>query len=166
MRGTRFDAIAAIQAAAVAAIAALVTVSRPDLALIAVAAAVIGTGLLGLASRSTLGWSLLGLAYSALPAWCLVWLRSDDTWGATALLYLFAVAWTTDTASYVGGRLIGGPKLAPEHLAAQDLERVYVGALAPALVGLASPLPSRALRPWHLALVSVALALGLPDRET
>ena len=70
-------------------------------------------------------WPLAGLAYAALPAAALIWLRSDPSLGAAAVLYLFAVAWTTDTASYVAGRLIGGPKLAPAHLAQQDLERVY-----------------------------------------
>ncbi|WP_425283552.1 phosphatidate cytidylyltransferase [Methyloceanibacter superfactus] len=43
----------------------------------------------------------------------MVWLRSDPNLGLTAVLFLLAVAWTTDTASYVGGRLLGGPKLAP-----------------------------------------------------
>jgi phosphatidate cytidylyltransferase len=42
-----------------------------------------------------------------------MWLRGDPSSGAVAVLYLFAVAWTTDTASYAAGRLIGGPKLAP-----------------------------------------------------
>ena len=110
VRGRSFDGTAAIQAAAVAAIAVSVTLARPDLALVAVAAALAGTAIFGLSS-DTLGWSLAGLAYLVLPAWAMVWLRSDPTFGAASLLYLFAVAWTTDTTSYVGGRLIGGPPL-------------------------------------------------------
>ena len=53
----------------------------------------------------------------------MVWLRSDQTLGATALLYLLAVAWTTDTASYAGGPADRRPEARPANLAAKDLER-------------------------------------------
>lgn len=113
VRKANFDAIAVTQSIAVAAVAVAVALSRPGLALIAAVVALAGTGLFA-SSSATLGWSLLGVAYAVLPAWSMVWLRSDPTLGATALLYLLAVAWTTDTASYAGGRLIGGAKLAPK----------------------------------------------------
>ena len=58
-------------------------------------------------------WAVAGLAYVALPAAALIWLRSDPQFGLAAILFLLAVAWTTDTASYIGGRGFGGPKLAP-----------------------------------------------------
>lgn len=157
VRGASFDAIAVVQAAAVAAIAVLVTLSRPDLALIVVAAAFAGTGLLGFSS-STLGWSLLGLAYSVLPAWSMVWLRSDPAWGATALLFLFAVAWTTDTASYAGGRLIGGPKLAPRISPRKTWSGLIIGTLTPAVVGYAFALVLKETSGLRLALVSIAIA--------
>ncbi len=157
VRGTSFDAIALIQAAAIAAIAVLVTISRPELALVAAAAALAGTGFLGLSSR-TLGWSLLGLAYSVLPAWSMVWLRSDPAWGATALLFVFAVAWTTDTASYAGGRLLGGPKLAPRISPQKTWSGLIVGTLTPALVGYAFALMLKGTSAPRLALVSIAIA--------
>ena len=84
-------------------------------------------------SSDTLGWSLAGLVYSILPAWAMVWLRSDQTFGVAALLYLFAVAWTTDTASYAGGRLIGGPKLAPRISPRKTWSGLILGTLTPAL---------------------------------
>ena len=157
VRGASFDAIALIQAAAIAAIAVLVTISRPELALVAAAAAFAGTGFLGLSS-GTLGWSLLGLAYSVLPAWSMVWLRSDPAWGAMALLFVFAVAWTTDTASYAGGRLLGGPKLAPRISPQKTWSGLIVGTLAPALVGYAFALMLKGTSAPRLALVSVAIA--------
>jgi phosphatidate cytidylyltransferase len=157
VRGTSFDGIAMIQAAAVAAIAAFLNLSRPDLALVAAAAALIGTGALGLSSRNTLGWSLLGLAYSVLPAWCLVWLRSDETWGATALLYLFAVAWTTDTASFAGGKLIGGARFAPKISPRKTWSGLIIGTLTPALVGYGFAV-ALDTSPWQLVLVSIAIA--------
>ncbi len=159
VRGTSFDRIALIEAIGVAALAILVTLGRPDLALIALAATVAAIGFASMASN-TLGWSIAGLAYVALPAWALVWLRSDPGLGAASVLYLFAVAWTTDTASYAAGRLIGGPKLAPRISPRKTWSGFIVGASAPALVGYAFALVLEVTSAWRLALVSVALALA------
>lgn len=162
VRGVEFDAIFALQAGAVAAIAIFVTLSRPGLALLAVAVAFIGTAILGLLgraeTRATLPWSLAGLAYSVLPAWAMVWLRGDPSLGTIALLYLFVVAWTTDTASYVGGRLIGGPKLAPRVSPQKTWSGFISGILTPALIGYAFALFVVETSPLLLALVSVAVA--------
>ena len=159
VRGTRFDRIAVLQALAVATVVILVTLARPELALIALACAAV---LIGLASApsGTLGWSLAGLAYAALPAWALTWLRSDETFGAAALLYLFAVAWTTDTASYVAGTLIGGPKLAPSISPRKTWSGLIIGAMTPALVGYAFALALGGTSGLRLALVSVAIAVA------
>jgi len=100
------------------------------------------------------------LAYAALPAAALVWLRGDPALGAVAVVYLFAVAWTTDTASYAGGRLIGGPKLAPRISPRKTWSGFIVGAVTPALVGYAFALALKGTSPLKLALVSVALALA------
>jgi phosphatidate cytidylyltransferase len=152
-----FDAIAGLQSAAVAAIAVAIALSRPGLALIAAILALAGTGILGFSS-ATLGWSLLGIAYSVLPAWSMVWLRSDPTLGATALLYLLVVAWMTDTASYAGGKLIEGPKLAPKISPQKTWSGLLAGAFAPALIGYAFALFLKDTSGWRLALVSVVIA--------
>ena len=157
VRGRSFDGTAAIQATAVAAIAVFVTLARPDLALVSVAAALAVTAVFGLSSN-TLGWSLAGLAYLVLPAWAMVWLRSDPTFGAAALLYLFAVAWTTDTASYVGGRLIGGPKLAPRISPRKTWSGLILGMLTPAFIGYAFAVVLKGTSSWRLALASIAIA--------
>jgi phosphatidate cytidylyltransferase len=157
VRGRGFDLIGIVQCAAVAAVAVFVTLGRPDFALIAVGAALVATLGLGLLT-DTLGWSLAGLAYSVAPAWSMLWLRSDSTYGALALLYLFAVAWTTDTASFVGGRTIGGPKLAPKISPRKTWSGLIIGTLTPALVGCAfaaALVDSSALR---LALASIVIA--------
>jgi phosphatidate cytidylyltransferase len=159
VRSKSFDGIAIIEAAGVAALVILVALGRPDLALIALAASVAAIGFVGLASNA-LGWSIAGLAYAALPAWALVWLRSDQAFGAAAVLYLFAIAWTTDTASYAAGRLIGGPKLAPRISPHKTWSGFIIGALAPALVGYAFALTLGDTRPLRLAAVSVVLALA------
>jgi phosphatidate cytidylyltransferase len=156
VRAKEFDTIFVFQAGAVAAIAILVTLGMNEAALIAVLLAAAGTFAAGYSSGK-LGWSLLGLVYSVLPAWAMVWLRTDP-YGAAALLFLFVVAWTTDTASYVAGRLIGGPKLAPRVSPQKTWSGLIVGTLAPALVGIAVGLYGTEPSPWPLALVAVVIA--------
>jgi phosphatidate cytidylyltransferase len=159
VRDKSFDLIAIIEAVGVTALVVLATLGRPDLALIGLAASVAAIGFVGLTS-SKLGWSIAGLTYAALPAWALVWIRSDPGFGAIAVLYLFAIAWTTDTASYAAGRLIGGPRLAPHISPRKTWSGFIIGALAPALVGYVFALALEGARPLRLAAVSVALALA------
>jgi len=158
-RGNGFDGTALISAVSVAAIAVFVSLGRPDFALFILAAAAVTIGFTAFPSVGA-GWSLAGLAYAALPAAALVWLRGDPALGAVAVVYLFAVAWTTDTASYAGGRLIGGPKLAPRISPRKTWSGFIVGAVTPALVGCAFALALKGTSPLKLALVSVALALA------
>jgi phosphatidate cytidylyltransferase len=76
------------------------------------------------------------------------------------MLYLFAVAWTTDTASYAAGSLIGGPKLAPNISPQKTWSGFIVGVLAPALVGIAFAFALKNTSGVRLALVSMGLALA------
>ena len=159
VRGKGLDRIAVIEVTAVAAVAILLTLGHAELAALALGAAAVAVGLLSLSSGHSL-WSLGGLLYAALPAAALVFLRSDPSLGAIAVLYLFAVAWTTDTASYAAGRLIGGPKLAPRVSPHKTWSGFIVGALSPAIVGYVFALAFKGTSAWRLSLVSVALALA------
>lgn len=58
-------------------------------------------------------WSATGVFYAGLPAIALVWIRSDAEFGWHAILFIFVTVWTTDTAAYIFGRMIGGALLAP-----------------------------------------------------
>jgi phosphatidate cytidylyltransferase len=158
-RGNGFDGTALISAVSASAAAILVSVGRADLALFVLAASAAAIGLTAFRSDGSF-WSIAGLTYAALPAASLMWLRGDPSSGAVAVLYLFAVAWTTDTASYAAGRLIGGPKLAPRISPKKTWSGFIIGALAPALVGYAFAVALKGTSPWRLALVSVALALA------
>ena len=158
-RGNGFDGVALIEAVSVASVAILAALGQSELALALLAAAAVAVGFGG-PEASGRGWSLAGLAYAALPALALVWLRGDQAFGAVAVLYLLAVAWTTDTASYVAGRLIGGPKLAPRISPRKTWSGFIVGALTPALVGVAFAVALKSTSAMRLALVSVALALA------
>ena len=158
-RGSGFDGTALVHAAAVIAVAVLVAFGRPGLAIL-----VLGMSSIALffsaPGRQAGAWALAGLFYVALPASSLVWLRSDPTFGLVAILYVLAVAWTTDTASYIGGRSLGGPKLAPRISPKKTWSGFFAGVLAAAAVGYAFALYLGGTSPWVLALVSVGLALA------
>jgi len=158
-RGNGFDGVALIEAVSVASVSILATLGRPEPAFALLAAATVAVAFGG-PEASGRNWSLAGLAYAALPALALVWLRSDHAFGAIAVLYLFAVAWTTDTASYIAGRLVGGAKLAPSISPRKTWSGFIVGALTPALVGIAFAAVLENTSTVRLALVSVALALA------
>jgi phosphatidate cytidylyltransferase len=85
------------------------TIDRPIPALL-----LMGLGMLGvatLASRIRRGWCVAGVAYASIILMAPVVLRADPMLGFAAILFLFAVVWSTDIAAYVVGRILGGPKL-------------------------------------------------------
>ena len=86
-------------------------------------------------------WHAFGALYLGLPVVSLLLLR-DAPRGSAIIGGLFVAVWTADTAALLLGRLIGGPKLAPElspnktwagfvggTLAAGAAESVYVFSL-------------------------------------
>jgi phosphatidate cytidylyltransferase len=58
-------------------------------------------------------FSALGVFYAGLPAVALIWLRSDATLGLLAVIFVIIVVIASDTAGFLSGRLLGGPKLWP-----------------------------------------------------
>jgi phosphatidate cytidylyltransferase len=85
------------------------TIDRPLPALL-----LMGLGMLGVATlalRIRRGWCVAGVAYAGVILMAPVVLRADPMLGFAAILFLFAVVWSTDIAAYVVGRIFGGPKL-------------------------------------------------------
>jgi phosphatidate cytidylyltransferase len=58
-------------------------------------------------------WIAGGILYSSTLVLSVSVLRADREWGYWAILYLFAIVWSTDVLAYFVGRLVGGPRLAP-----------------------------------------------------
>jgi phosphatidate cytidylyltransferase len=85
------------------------------------------------------GWLLLGVLYVSLPCLALLWIR-DLPGGLETLLWVLALVWATDTAAYVAGRGIGGPRLAPRISPNKTWAGLAGGVLGAALVGLAAVL--------------------------
>ena len=138
-RGTGADATTILQVACVTALVIFVAVHKFVVAAILLAAALAVIAIWGRQKNGTWNATLdaAGLAYVALPAAALIWLRSDPSYGLTAVLFVLVIAWTTDTASYVGGRTFGGPKFAPAISPKKTWSGFLVGTTVPALIGLA-----------------------------
>jgi phosphatidate cytidylyltransferase len=77
---------------------------------------VIALGIIGIAPIAALhhrGWVAGGVPYAGAIGLAPIALRSDSEDGFVAVMFLFAIVWTTDIVAYFFGRMIGGPKLLP-----------------------------------------------------
>jgi len=81
----------------------------------AVAAALVLWEWIGLTGRAParMWWIAAGVIYAAVAVAAPVMLRADTQFGLIAILFLFAIVWSTDILGYVVGRLVGGSKLWP-----------------------------------------------------
>ncbi|MBL8581638.1 MAG: phosphatidate cytidylyltransferase [Rhizobiaceae bacterium] len=104
-----------------------------------------------------------GLVYAALSGLSLGYLRGDDHAGLVAILFLFAVVWSTDVLAYFVGRSLGGPKLAPAISPGKTWSGALGGAAGGVLGGLllaaaagVGPLPLLGLVALLLSMVAQA----------
>lgn len=106
-------------------------------------------------------WRLAGLAYVALPCASLVWLRGLEGGFGITLSLLLAV-WATDIGAYFAGRIIGGPKLAPEISPNKTWAGLGGGIVAAALTLMIatsfSPFPATAANAFLIGVLLAILA--------
>jgi phosphatidate cytidylyltransferase len=107
------SAIAVLAAGATAiAIAAIAAgIGSFAAALLALMIGALVAGLLSSPGRRAWGGS--GVLYAGTALLAPVLLRRDEELGIVAIIFLFAVVWSTDILGYFVGRAVGGPKLAP-----------------------------------------------------
>jgi len=156
VRGASFDVGFFVHAAAVTAAIVLAGggYAAPAIAVLAIAAITLVPLYIGRGARL----SALGVFYVGLPSVALLWLRSDEPFGFTAVLFIFAVVWSSDTAAYASGRTFGGPKLWPR-VSPNKTWAGFIGALcAGAASGAIFAMLEPAADPLRLILVGVALA--------
>lgn len=112
VRGDGFDTAGWLHIASMAAAAVLANLGMAGLGLAAVVVGAITVGaILFGGGRAQL--SSLGVLYTGLPLVALGWLRGDERLGFLAVLFILLTVAVTDTAAYVSGRLLGGPRLWP-----------------------------------------------------
>lgn len=163
VRGEGLDLAFGVQGLATA-LAALATVSDyPGYALLIVlagAAAVFLVRAFRGQTTSEAWWSAAGVFYAGIPAVALIWIRGDPIYGWLGILYIFLIVWTTDTAAYVFGRGLGGPKLAPRISPKKTWSGFLGGAFCAALVGGVFAASIGDASSLKLALLSLALAMA------
>jgi phosphatidate cytidylyltransferase len=101
-------------------IATVLLINRPNGVMLALSAIALGAILAALSASMRrlaalwpIPWHAFGAFYLGVPVISLALLR-DDPRGSAIVGGLFVAVWTADTAALLLGRLIGGPKLAPE----------------------------------------------------
>lgn len=114
--------------------------------------------------RLSAPWAGFGVLWIGLPSMALLWIAADPGTGRATVLWLLALVWATDTAAYVVGRGLGGPRIAPSWSPRKTWSGAIGGLAAAGVIGLvtAQALGIPALSPvvWVSLLVSIASQLG------
>ncbi|MEL6374865.1 MAG: phosphatidate cytidylyltransferase [Pseudomonadota bacterium] len=132
-----------------------------DLTMLALVSLAIGAVIVGATRYGNLaGVSALGLFYIGVPAVALIWLRSDASHGLSAVLFVFMIVWTADTAAFVGGRLIGGAKLFPSISPNKTWSGFLTSLVAAAVVGAGFAFVLEHSPHVQLAMTGVILAIA------
>jgi phosphatidate cytidylyltransferase len=127
VHGREGDVVIAVHVAAAGGAAVLAAFGYVGLGLLALPIGAILATVLSLGRNSV--FSALGVFYAGLPAVALIWLRSDASLGLLAVIFVIVVVITSDTAGFLTGRLMGGPKLWPR-LSPNKTWAGMIGALA------------------------------------
>lgn len=161
VRGNGFDLTFAVQLAATVAASWATMLGCLSCALLAVLAGTAVAFAIRLACETPrqAWWSAFGVSYAGLPAIALIWIRGDASHGWLAILYVFLIVWTTDTAAYFAGRAIGGPKLVPRISPHKTWAGLIGGTFFAGVAGLLFGLWLGDTNPAKLAVLSFALGL-------
>lgn len=111
VRAASLDVACVVHGLAVAMAVGLAAMGQPVMAAIVLGIGAVIVMALTFGHQTLL--SSLGVLYVGIPAVALVVLRTSPSYGLAGVLLVMLVVWTVDTAAFVGGRTIGGPKLWP-----------------------------------------------------
>ncbi|WP_455481217.1 phosphatidate cytidylyltransferase [Bartonella sp. B12(2025)] len=78
------------------------------------------------------GWVFFGFLYASFPVVALSFLRGHEALGFWVVIFLLTIVWGTDIAGYFIGRVLGGPKLAPQF----SPNKTWSGAIGGTFVGI------------------------------
>ncbi len=143
-----------VGSAGLVAVGALARAGNPDAAPLLI---VLILALAALAGTGRRVWAASGMAYAGLFVLAIIALRFSRPDGARALMWLFSAVWATDVFAYLGGRLVGGPKLWPRISPSKTWSGTLSGVVAGALIGSFAALRDRFA--WELLVPVLALTL-------
>jgi phosphatidate cytidylyltransferase len=152
-----------IEIVLVGVVVATVAISALGTTGFAVAAALIGAGIVFCATPRGPDmkpqWTALGVLWVALPCISLLWLARQEAGGRATLLWLLGVVWATDIGAYGVGRSLGGPRLAPRWSPRKTWTGFVGGTVCAALAGGVTALTLGVASTAPLILVSAGLAI-------
>ena len=112
-------------------------------------------------------WTGAGVFYAAAILAAPTLLRGSPAYGLAAILWLFAVVWGADTFAFLGGRLIGGPRLwrrvSPGKTWSGAIVGTFAGAAAGAIVGFLATHGGAPLAPLFWLGVAAAIVGQIGD---
>jgi phosphatidate cytidylyltransferase len=123
---------------------------------------IVGLGALGVgvfAAADRRSWTAAGLIYAGAALLGPIFLREDPQLGFVALIFLFAVVWTTDVLGYFVGRALGGPKLAPSVSPKKTWSGAIGGGVAAMIVGAAVAHLAGLRDLFAIAIVALSLSV-------
>jgi phosphatidate cytidylyltransferase len=104
-------------------------------------------------------WIAGGIPYAGALGLAPIVLRSDREDGFLAVIFLFAVVWTTDIAAYFIGRAAGGPKLVPQVSPKKTWSGAIGGTLAAVVVALALAKTAALAGLFAIAMLAIVLSV-------
>jgi phosphatidate cytidylyltransferase len=137
---------------------ALVATGHLLAAVVVLAMGALGAASLALAERRT--WVAGAVPYAGALALAPIVLRADDEDGFLALIFLFAIVWTTDIAAYFVGRALGGPKLVPQMSPNKTWAGALGGLIASVVVAVAVAKVAALTALFALAMLAVLLSVS------
>jgi phosphatidate cytidylyltransferase len=157
VHGPGADIVLAVHLAAAFAAAMLAAFGYVGLGLLALCIGAILTVVLSLGHNSV--YAALGVFYAGLPAIALIWLRSDVAFGLRAVVFLIVLVIAADTAAFLCGRLLGGPKLWPRISPNKTWSGLIGAVIASTVVGAWFWLVVPGVSPVRLAATAAVLGL-------
>jgi phosphatidate cytidylyltransferase len=157
VHGPGADIVLAVHLAAAFAAAVLAAIGYVGLGLLALSIGAILTVVLSLGHNSV--YAAIGVFYAGLPAVAMIWLRSDVAFGLLAVVFLIMVVIAADTAAFLSGRLLGGPKLWPRLSPNKTWAGLIGAVVASTVVGAWFWLAVPGVSPLRLAATAAVLGL-------
>lgn len=144
---------------AVLATAGFILTSLPSMALAAIIIGAAGAVLAGVIRGAGL-WSATAVLYAGFSGLALAEIRGEGHFGLFAMLFLFAIVWSTDILAYFCGRALGGPKLAPRISPGKTWSGAVFGAAAGVGAGVGVALIVRQGGGLMIPLIALILAVA------
>jgi phosphatidate cytidylyltransferase len=145
--------------AGAASLALALALAASELLLAAIIVLAIGVlAVASLAPAERRMWIAGAIPYAGALGLAPIVLRSDEQDGFLAVIFLFAVVWTTDIAAYFVGRAVGGPKLMSQVSPNKTWSGALAGTLAAVVVAVIFA-ETAGLAAFALAMLAVILSI-------